>query len=109
MDSCRTEQYHSTETGQAVMTSWALMALVRGGVARSPVAARAADFLLARQQEDGTWPDEVIAGVFNKTCAIHYDNYLKIFPLWALGEYRRAISSSGREPNQAGFPAGHVP
>jgi len=23
-------------------------------------------------------------------CAIHYDNYLKVFPLWALGELQHA-------------------
>ena len=41
-------------------------------------------FLVARQHADGSFPSEHIAGMFNKTCAIHYDNYLKIFPLWAL-------------------------
>jgi hypothetical protein len=29
--------------------------------------------------------------MFNKTCAIHYDNYLKVFPLWALGEARKHV------------------
>ena len=46
-------------------------------------------FLIGAQREDGSYPDERIAGVFNKTCAIHYDNYLKVFPLWALAEVRR--------------------
>ena len=27
--------------------------------------------------------------MFNKTCAIHYDNYLKIFPMWALALAQR--------------------
>jgi squalene cyclase len=40
---------------------------------------------------DGSFPDEHIAGMFNETCAIHYDNYLKMFPRWALGEARRHL------------------
>ena len=39
----------------------------------------------------GTWQDDEIAGVFNKTCAIHYDNYQKVFPLWALANFRNAV------------------
>jgi squalene cyclase len=50
-------------------------------------------FLVERQREDGSYPPEHIAGMFNKTCAIHYDNYLKVFPLWALGEARRERAS----------------
>ena len=33
---------------------------------------------------DGRWPPEPLAGVFNRTCAIHYDAYLRVFPPWAL-------------------------
>jgi squalene cyclase len=49
--------------------------------------------LVERQREDGSYPPEHIAGMFNKTCAIHYDNYLKVFPLWALGEARRELAT----------------
>jgi hypothetical protein len=34
--------------------------------------------------------------MFNKTCAIHYDNYLKVFPLWALSAVERARSCAAR-------------
>jgi len=81
-------RYVHTETGQAVMTAWALLGLVAGGRAKTSAVRRGADFLTARQLPDGSFPDEHIAGMFNKTCAIHYDNYLKVFPLWALGEVR---------------------
>jgi squalene cyclase len=50
-------------------------------------------FLVHRQREDGSYPAEHIAGMFNKTCAIHYDNYLKVFPLWALGEARNQLAN----------------
>ena len=84
-----TRQYVHAEGSQAVMTAWSLMALLAAGRGREPAAQRAVQFLIARQSSDGSFPAERIAGMFNKTCAIHYDNYLKVFPLWALGEARR--------------------
>ena len=73
-----------TREGQAVMTSWALLALAAAGRGGSEEALRGVRFLEGRQRPDGSFPPEHIAGMFNKTCAIHYDNYLKVFPLWAL-------------------------
>jgi 2,3-oxidosqualene cyclase len=84
IESCRQRRWVNAEGGQAVMTSWALLALQASGEGRGPAARRGVAFLRARQQVDGRWPAEHIAGVFNKTCAIHYDAYLRIFPVWAL-------------------------
>jgi len=84
IESCRRRRWVHAESGQAVMTSWALLALDACGEGRSRAAQRGGAFLRARQQPDGRWPEEHIAGVFNKTCAIHYDAYLRIFPVWAL-------------------------
>lgn len=81
--------YVHAERGQAVMTAWALLALLAGGEANSRAVSQGLRFLVTSQREDGSYPDEHIAGMFNKSCAIHYDNYLKVFPLWALGEARR--------------------
>ncbi|HEV8322119.1 MAG TPA: prenyltransferase/squalene oxidase repeat-containing protein [Myxococcota bacterium] len=89
-ESCRARAYVQAADGQAVMTAWAVLALLRAGRARSEAVRRGVAFLEARQRPDGTWPAEHIAGMFNKTCAIHYDNYLKIFPLWALARADRA-------------------
>lgn len=86
--SCVERRYVTTDCGQAVMTSWALLALVAAGRRDDLAVAHGVEFLLRRQQSDGSWPPEHIAGVFNRTCAIHYDNYLKIFPLWALSVAR---------------------
>lgn len=82
-------RYVHTSSGQAVMTAWALLGLLAAGRGGTSAARRGVDFLLARQLPDGSFPDEHIAGMFSKTCAIHYDNYLKVFPLWALGEARK--------------------
>lgn len=83
-ESCRTRAYVHAREGQAVMTSWSLLALAAAGRAGSEPVRRGIAFLEARQRADGSFPEEHIAGMFNKTCAIHYDNYLKIFPLWAM-------------------------
>jgi lanosterol synthase len=45
---------------------------------------RGVGWLRAHQGENGRWPDQPITGVFNRTCAIHYDIYLRLFPVWAL-------------------------
>ena len=36
--------------------------------------------------QDGSWPQEAIEGVFNKTCAIAYPNFKFSFPIWMLGK-----------------------
>lgn len=94
-ESCRKREYVQAESGQAVMTSWALMALVAAGEGGGSAARRGARFLEACQNADGSYPEEHIAGMFNKTCAIHYDNYLDIFPLWALALVERAAAGYG--------------
>jgi len=81
------------------MTSWALLGLQAAGEGGSLAARRGAAFLRARQQDDGRWPAEHIAGVFNKTCAIHYDAYLRVFPVWALALLGRP------EPEWGGYSA----
>mgnify|MGYP006271172637 CR=1 FL=1 len=86
--SCYHRRYVHAEHGQAVMTAWAILALVAAGRRDSGTARRGVEFLEGRQNADGSFPAEHIAGVFNRTCAIHYDNYLKVFPLWALAAAR---------------------
>jgi squalene cyclase len=89
VESCARRYYVPTSEGQAVMTAWATLALIAAGHGTSSEVSRAVEFLSRRQRPDGSFPDEGIAGVFNKTCGIHYDNYLKIFPFWALVEAER--------------------
>ncbi len=90
--SCLESRYISAAS-QPIRTGWALLALLEAGFARSPAVERGIKFLLDSQLDTGAWPEETIAGIFNKTCAIHYDNYSKIFPLWALAKYREKVSN----------------
>jgi squalene/oxidosqualene cyclase-like protein len=80
-----TERRYVQTDGQVVNTSWALLGLARGGRAQGHAALRGARHLIDRQEADGSWPRQNICGVFNKTTLIHYDNYRRYFPLWALG------------------------
>lgn len=84
LESCRRRSYNEGSSSHAVMTSWALLALAAAGDGTSDAVRRGVKWLRARQQPDGRWPAEPIAGVFNRTCAIHYHAYLFIFPIWAL-------------------------
>jgi len=94
-ESCSSRVYVQAETGQAVMTSWAILALTAAGHGDSEAVRRGLAYLASRQRVDGSFPAEHIAGMFNKTCAIHYDNYLRIFPLWAM-------AAAARPPRFAG-------
>ncbi|ADO73188.1 2,3-oxidosqualene cyclase [Stigmatella aurantiaca] len=84
VESCRQARWVEGKQGHAVNTSWALLTLAAAGEGGSDAAQRGVRWLRERQQEDGRWPPEPIAGIFNRTCAIHYDAYLRIFPVWAL-------------------------
>ncbi len=105
--SCTSRHYVNHDSSQPVMTSWAALGLMAGSgmwhprsalVNRTPAfhegadamlmrgcVERGAQFLRGTQEKDGDWRQEAIAGVFNKTCMITYDNYRRYFPIWALG------------------------
>ncbi len=84
LESNRQRRWVDGKTGHAVQTSWALLSLAACGRRDSEAVRRGAAWLRERQGEDGRWPDQPITGVFNRTCAIHYDIYLRLFPVWAL-------------------------
>ena len=76
------------EQGACVVnTAWAVMALVAGGAGGGEEVKRGVEYLMARQLDTGDWPQEGIAGVFNRTCGITYTAYRNVFPIWALGRY----------------------
>ena len=46
-------------------------------------------------QQDGSWAQEVIEGVFNKTCAISYPNYKLSCTIWMLGKAQKYLEEKG--------------
>jgi lanosterol synthase len=79
--------WQQADRGQVVQTAWALSALLE---AQDPDFGRieaAAAFIARRQQEDGRWPREQMAGVFFHTALLDYRLYKSYFPLWALALY----------------------
>jgi squalene cyclase len=98
----------------SVQTAWACLALMaadgllqseakKAGASKARAAAVAAQaavgaqlraaldrgvqYLRAQQLPTGDWSQEVISGVFNRSCGISYSAYRNIFPVWALGMY----------------------
>jgi squalene/oxidosqualene cyclase-like protein len=97
--SCTEVRYVPSDS-QAVMTSWALLALLECDAPGEPIE-RGLRFLVDSQLASGDWPREGIEGVFNRTCMIHYDNYRNIFPVWALARAEGMRGRQGRDPHHA--------
>lgn len=76
-----------------VNTAWAMIALLATDAQTAHAAAlhRGAAYLMRRQEAGGDWPQQHISGVFNRNCMITYANYRNVFPIWALGLYRRVV------------------
>jgi squalene-hopene/tetraprenyl-beta-curcumene cyclase len=76
-------------------TAWALMGLLAGGAVHSNEVRRGVEFLLERQQPDGSWEELYFTGTgFPKHFFIRYHDYRNCFPLMALGKYRQALNSN---------------
>jgi squalene/oxidosqualene cyclase-like protein len=94
IDGNRARRYIHAATSQAVMTSWALLALADADRATSPAARRATAFLLRAQRPEGGWQDQHMAGAFMRNAAMNYAAYDRIFPLWALSAVANAQTPS---------------
>ena len=66
-------------------TAWAILGLRAAGQARSAAVRRGAQFLLERQEPDGSWPEEATTGTgFPNVFYLTYAMYRDYFPLLAL-------------------------
>ncbi|MDJ0513888.1 MAG: terpene cyclase/mutase family protein [Methyloceanibacter sp.] len=101
IESCWRGEYASSPDGQVVMTSWAVLSLLQSDMADSEPVRAAVRFLQERQRADGSWPDETFTGVFNRTCAITYDNYRKVFGLWALAAAETRLNAEAKARGSA--------
>jgi len=85
-------------------TAWALLGLIASGEREGDAVRRGVKFLLHRQAENGSWPEEEWTGTgFPRVFYLRYHLYPVYFPLLALGEYARASSPKRRaRPRAAG-------
>lgn len=96
-ESCLKKTYIATAESQVVNTAWALLSLlaIAGNASdanlKGPIQ-KAVLFIEKSQLPDGDFKQEHINGVFNHSCMISYTNYRNIFPLWALGRYRKTLN-----------------
>ncbi|HYU43711.1 MAG TPA: prenyltransferase/squalene oxidase repeat-containing protein, partial [Vicinamibacteria bacterium] len=87
---CLEGRYVEHPESQAVMTAWALLALMEVPGPEAEPVRRGIEWLIARQRDGGGWPPEAVNGVFFGTAMLDYRLYRSYFPAWALARYARA-------------------
>ncbi|GLB41717.1 putative terpene cyclase mutase family protein [Lyophyllum shimeji] len=107
--SCEQMKWIEHAETQMVQTCWAVMSLMYAQYPYPEPIERGVRLVMSRQLPDGSWPQEAIEGVFNKTCAIAYPNFKFSFPIWMLGKADKylaelkARSTSGGKVNGNGL------
>jgi len=87
-----------TGTPTASQTAWAISGLVAAGRGDSVVVRQGVDWLVQRQEHDGTWQQPEFTGTgFPQVFYLRYHWYPIYFPLIALCRARRAATSIRRE------------
>lgn len=82
------------QASTSFQTAWALLGLMAAGEVNSENVSRGIQYLLRTQMSDGFWPDPwFTAPGFPRVFYLRYHGYRKYFPLWALAQYKRLMSS----------------
>ncbi|KAF4610517.1 hypothetical protein D9613_006740 [Agrocybe pediades] len=108
--SCERSEWVEHKDSQVVQTCWAVMALMYAKYPLAEPIEKGVRLVMSRQKPDGSWPQEAIEGVFNKTCAIAYPNFKFSFPIWMLGRahhYLNELKASRRIENGNGKTNGN--
>ncbi|KAF8343480.1 terpenoid cyclases/protein prenyltransferase alpha-alpha toroid [Amanita rubescens] len=95
--SCEQTRWIEHENSQVVQTCWAVMSLMYARYPNTEPIERAVQLVISRQLPNGSWPQEAIEGVFNKTCAIAYPNFKFSFPIWMLGKAHKYLEDLKRK------------
>ncbi|KAM9804595.1 lanosterol synthase [Neosynchiropus ocellatus] len=86
-ESCEQRRYIQSSSSQIHNTCWALLGLMAVRHPNQQAIEKGVQLLIKKQLPNGDWPQENIAGVFNKSCAISYTSYRNVFPVWTLGRF----------------------
>ena len=80
---------HQPAPSTASQTAWALLGLMAVGETKSAQVARGIEWLIAHQEPDGMWGQELYTGGgFPRVFYLRYHGYPRYFPLWALARFR---------------------
>ena len=75
-------------------TAWAILALLAGGDIRSESLFNGIEYLVSKQRSDGNWDEDYCTGTgFPRVFYLAYTDYRNTFPLLALAESARRLST----------------
>ncbi|KAH9840136.1 terpene synthase [Rhodofomes roseus] len=106
--SCETSSWVEHEQTQVVQTSWATMALIYARYPKPEPIERAVHLVMSRQNPDGSWSQEAMEGIFNKSVTIAYPNFKFSFTIWMLGRAHHYLAElkarrNGHQIGKAGL------
>ena len=78
----------------ASQTAWAVMGLLAAGFQCHPAVLRGIQYLIERQNSDGTWDEQEFTGTgFPQVFYLRYHYYRIYFPLMAMSRWRSSITT----------------
>ncbi|MBN2021887.1 MAG: terpene cyclase/mutase family protein [Pirellulales bacterium] len=100
-DSYARPECHGQGPATVSQTAWAVMGLLAAGLAHHPAVARGIQFLVERQEEDGSWDEPEVTGTgFPRVFYLRYHYYPIYFPLLALSRWAVTAAASLAEASR---------